>query len=113
MCSDTLCSCSKVCWLSLQGLPQAVPQNAVLRVFLSFQMCATQLETSKIVISQILFRIDCCHFCSWQAEQIEASPIMSKGPREGGKIIANPESESLLATCIQLQWGKRTKPQGN
>lgn len=37
----------------------------------------------KIIISQILFRIDCCHFCSWQAEQIEASPIMSKGLRAG------------------------------
>lgn len=37
----------------------------------------------KIIISQMLFRIDCCHFCSWQAEQIEASPIMSKGLRAG------------------------------
>lgn len=83
----------------LQGLPQAVPRNTVWTALIFFKMCAMQPGTSKVVISQMRFRTDCCHLCRWYAKQILASPlrgIMSKGPRVGEKSITDLESEALL-----------------
>lgn len=90
MCSRALCSCSKHCSLDqfhFWSLGPALGSSSECGIeSILFQMCAIQLESIKVIISQMVFRIDCCHFCSWQAEQIETSildGITSKGPRVG------------------------------
>lgn len=46
------------------------------------------MHLGKVVITQMIFRTNCCHLCSLYAKQILVSPlkrIMKKGPRGGGE----------------------------